>query len=262
MKFVRKDLGEAAEVNSGGGDRGLGKEVITLIALTTLLLVIVYFAVFAITELVVVRLSPEKEKELFSFAGKLENSSKIPDSLKDKFELCQQVLDKLKAHEDVPDIDYQLVFLDDLSPNAFAIPGGEIAVTRGLLNSIDEEISIAFVLAHELGHFVQRDHLRGLGQKLGFGVCVQILFGGEVDIFTRGTTNLMMAKYSRDQETGADDFGLRCVLATYGETEGAEALFQVLEKENKLPRWAYMFSTHPDNQTRIQRILESKAEKQ
>ncbi|MDA7921561.1 M48 family metallopeptidase [Verrucomicrobiales bacterium] len=261
MKFVQKNLGEAAEVSSGGGDRGIAKEVVALIALSIVALTVIYFAVFAVTELVVKRLSPEQEHELFSVSGSFENSGEVPDSLKAKFELCEEVLDKLKVHEDVPKIEYKLIFFDELAPNAFAIPGGQIAVTRGLLNSLDEEISIAFVLAHELGHFVQRDHLRGLGQNLGFGICLQILFGGEVDLLTQGAANSVTAKYSRGQESGADDFGVQCVLAIYGETKGAEALFEVLEEKNTLPAWAYMFSTHPDNQTRIRRILEAKAGK-
>ena len=236
------------------------KEVVTLAVLVTLALTIVYFAVVALTELLVSRISPEREQEIFSSAGSmLDVSGDVPDALQEKFALCERVLQKLRGYEEVPQIDYRLAYMEELSPNAFAVPGGTIAVTRGLLNALDEEVAMAFVLAHELGHFAQRDHLRGLGRRLGFGVGVRVLLGGDLEAFSRGTTGLVLAKYSRTQESSADDFGIRCVMAVYGETEGAEALFRVLEeREGALPGWAYMFSSHPDNQSRIRRILESK----
>ncbi|MEO0446345.1 MAG: M48 family metallopeptidase, partial [Verrucomicrobiota bacterium] len=181
------------------------------------------------------------------------------EGLSAKFALCEQVLERLTSFDGVPSINYRLIYQGELSPNAYAVPGGTIVVTRGLLNALDEEIAIAFVLAHELGHFAQRDHLRGMGRQLGFGVGVQLLFGGDLQGLSQGTTQLVLAKYSRGQESGADDFGIRCLLAVYGETEGAEALFRVLEKQQgTMPKWAYMFSTHPDHQSRIQRILEER----
>ncbi|MEM1294070.1 MAG: M48 family metallopeptidase [Verrucomicrobiota bacterium] len=261
MKFVQKDLGDAAETSSGGGDKGMLKEVVTLAILVALTLTIIYFLVVGITEVVVSGVSPQREQELFGGANsELVKGSKIPDSQKEKFAKCEAVLEKLRSYEEVPQIEYRLFYMEDLSPNAFAVPGGSIGVTRGLLNALDEEIAIAFVLAHELGHFAQRDHLRGLGRKLGFGIGVQLIFGADLQSFTRGPTELMLAKYSRGQESGADEFGLRCVLAVYGETEGAEALFEILEEKGAMPSWAYMFSSHPDNKSRIRRILEAKTE--
>ena len=55
-------------------------------------------------------------------------------------------------------------------PNAFALPGGEIWVTTGLLEQTESENEIAFVLGHEIGHFRSRDHLRSLGRGLLFGL--------------------------------------------------------------------------------------------
>ncbi len=259
MKFVPRSLGRSAEASSGGGDGGLVKELLTLAVLITITLVILYFVVVAIIEMVVAGVSPQREQEMFRKMGEWVEASEVPPSLADKFARCEQVLEKLRSFEEVPQIDYQLVYMEQLSPNAFAVPGGTIVVTRGLLNALDEEVAIAFVLAHELGHFAQRDHLRGLGRKLGFGVGVRLLFGGNLESFSQGTTGLVLAKHSRKQESSADDFGLRCILTTYGETEGAEALFKVLEEQSgSAPQWAYMFSTHPDNKSRIRKILEAK----
>jgi len=264
MKFVKRDLGEAAEASSGGGDRGLAKEIVTLAILLALLLTAIYYGVVIVTEGVVSGITPEREVELFGkdFAKATVSPKEVPEELQDKFAMCEDVLAKLSAHDSVPQIDYELIYLDQEQPNAFAFPGGTIGVSKGLLEALDEEIAVAFVLAHELGHFANRDHLRGMGRKLGFGLGVKLLFQGDIGSFSHGTTNLVLAKYSRGQESNADVFGIQCVLDTYGDTTGAEKLFEVLEEKGALPRWAYMFSTHPDNKSRIRRILESKKEEE
>lgn len=255
VKFVQREMGDAAEVSSGGGDRGLLREVISLLILSAVTVVILYFLVIGITELVVRNISPQKEQELFKSIAEAQfkTDAAVPEQFKEKFELCQAVLDKLVEYEEVPDIEYKLIYLQEIKPNAFAIPGGSIGVTRGLLNSLDEEIAIAFVLAHELGHFYNRDHLRGVGRNLGFSIGIRAIFGGSLDT----SAQLILAKHSRNQESKADDFGIRCVLDRYGNAEGAEALFRVLEEKHAMPDWAYMFSTHPDNKGRIRKILEA-----
>jgi len=257
--MVIKDMRDAAEVSSGGGDRGLIKEVLTLGGLTAVSIIVIYCAVILITELVVAGISPQREQELFEGAASgMVESRPVPKALREKFALCEEILEKLREHETVAQIDYRLVYLEDLEPNALAIPGGTIGITRGLSNALDEEIGFAFVIAHELGHFANRDHLRGLGRQLGFSTGARLLFGAELDTLSRGTVEVIGASYSRKHEAAADDFAIRSVLETYGETEGAEALFTVLGDAGAGPSWAYMFSTHPDNQSRIRRILEER----
>ena len=138
-------------------------------------------------------------------------------------------------------------------PNAFAFPGGGIGVTKGLLEALEREVEFAFVIGHELGHFHNRDHLRGLGRALGTSVCLSIIFGGTVggDVMTSNTMFIINRKYSRDQEKAADRFGMKLVYDVYGKTEGVEKLFELLEKKDKLPAWAYMLATHPKPGDRI-----------
>ena len=76
--------------------------------------------------------------------------------------------------------------------------------------------------------------------------------------FANTFTHILDRSYSRDQEEGADRFGLGLVFRTIGETEGCDQLFKVLQDTDKIPDWAYMLSTHPAPEQRIELLrLES-----
>ena len=141
-------------------------------------------------------------------------------------------------------------------PNAFAFPGGTIGLTTGLLDTLEGTAALTFVLGHELGHFHQRDHLRGLGRAVGGGIAMAMLFGGEMGNrqFANTFTHILSRSYSRDQEEGADLFGLGLAFRTYGETEGCDQLFRVLQESDETPEWAYMLSTHPAPAQRIEQL--------
>lgn len=67
-------------------------------------------------------------------------------------------------------------------------------------------------------------------------------------------TGLLDLNYSREEELAADRFALQSLDVVYGDREGAERLFEILEADSGLPKWAYMFLTHPANAERIREI--------
>jgi predicted Zn-dependent protease len=146
----------------------------------------------------------------------------------------------------------KLIVLDHAETNAFALPGGTIAVTTGLLRCLDTEAGMAFVLAHELGHFHGRDHLRGLGRRVSFQVMNALLFsgGGEVQMGASQLGDLALLAHSRDRETIADRYALDLIFRTRGSAAGTTQLFEQLGNAG-LPAWAYMFNTHPATTDRI-----------
>jgi Zn-dependent protease with chaperone function len=97
-----------------------------------------------------------------------------------------------------------------------ALPGGGVVVTSGLLDILETEEELMFVLGHELGHFVHRDHLRGMGRA----IVVQLLLG-MMSLTTGVDASLgleiafgaMTSAHSREQEVHADAVGAE-VLAT------------------------------------------------
>ncbi|MEO0511053.1 MAG: M48 family metallopeptidase [Verrucomicrobiota bacterium] len=257
MKFVPKELNQAAENSSGGGPRGMRREALVLTLLMCLTVTLLYLTIGWVTDFAVSRITPEQEQKLFAGVNFGNDSDEAPEEYLEKWQLSQQILDKLVEFPEVPEIDFQLSIYEDAMLNAFALPGGGIALTQGLLDQLDEEIAIAFIIAHELGHFAGRDHLQGMGRQIGFGIAIQLLTGGSPDGLTNSAMQLVNLGYSREQESAADAFAIRCIDYVYGRRDGAERLFKLLQEESTLPSWAYMFQTHPDNEKRIQAIVEA-----
>ena len=141
--------------------------------------------------------------------------------------------------------------------NALALPGRHILVYQGLLDEVQTEIGLAFVLAHELAHFKHRDHLRGLGRRIVLGT-VSVLLTGSNSSLTQAlmpASTIGESTYSQSRETEADRAALRTLDCYYGNVEGAEELFEYLEKQagTGLPLGHYL-SSHPDPAARIQLI--------
>lgn len=258
MKFVPRDPGEAAENSSGGGSRGGWSELRKLVIFAAAAIVLLWAGFQALGWIAVRVITPEQEAAML---GKLLPGLEIwePDSEAGQAQLAkaQRILDQLTTHPEVPRLDYRLVVVDEDDPNAFAFPGGTIGVTRGLLEEIDNdsEIPLAFVLGHELGHFKNRDHLRGIIRQAGAGITLSVLFGGGgAASLTSKAGELMELGYSRAQEHAADDFGILLLRETYPDTAGAERFFEMVLEGDDPPAWAYMFFTHPDPRKRIKRL--------
>ena len=248
MKYVPKDMGKAADV-SVSTDNAF-RELAKLASMAIVIVAMVYFLMGFLADIAVSRISIQTEKKIFGgfhAADGKEIASKQLDGLR-------PIFDKLKARPETPPLDYYLFLINNPEPNAVAVPGGGIGVTKGLLKTLNEdEVAVAFVIGHEFGHFKNRDHLRGMGRALGLQIVMALIFrstdmGG---LLAGGTADMLQRKYSRGQEAKADRFGLMLVYKTYGHARGATRLFEILEKQKHQPSWAYMFATHPDTDKRI-----------
>ena len=251
MKIVNRSLGDAA--NASAARKTAFRELSWLAAAACLLGGAIFFGVGIVVDATVSRISPEAEASLFA---SLRPPNLVRKRDAPRLRQARTILKSLASAPQVPELPYRLVLLDIEAPNAFAFPGGTIGVTKGLLDALNQEIALAFVLGHELGHFHSRDHLRGIGRAIGFGVAGAVLFGGQMGSDSAaGIFNLVMHRtYSRAQEEKADRFGAECVFHTYGRTDGVDRLFRILEDKAECPRWAYMFATHPSPQSRIREL--------
>lgn len=124
---------------------------------------------------------------------------------------------------------FRVMVSDDETPNALAFPGGLIVVTRGLLDGVETENELAFVLAHELGHFRNRDHLRGLGRSAAIALVIGTITSGGSGGFGFGVADLALKAFGREQESGADRFGLELLHAEYGHVADASRFFERIE---------------------------------
>ena len=221
-----------------------------ILGLTAIFAVIALVLVFLV-DLVLLFLSTEKEAQLFSnwSPGDL-----IPVAADDERANASRELIERLGHlwPDSP-YEFRLEVSQADVPNAMAFPGGLIIVTTGLLDQVETENELAFVLGHELGHFHNRDHIRALGRAVVLGSFFQSLSSskGETN-FGLSITDLAVRGFSRKQETSADDFGLELVYAKYGHVNESWRFFDRMKNtENSVSGLATYLSTHPAASDRI-----------
>ncbi len=256
MKIVNRQPVETADASSNRGQTW--NEFHRLALYAALLVVAVFFSIGWIVDLIVPFIPPEREAALFA---SWQPGGKVDSEDESRLQPVQTILDQFVLDPDVPRLPYRLILIENPDPNAFAFPGGTIGVTSGLLDSIDNPAALGFVLGHELGHFKHRDHLRGLGRAIGGGIVFAILFGGDMgnSQFSDTFTYVLGRSYSRSQEEAADRFGIDLLYRTDGETEGCDQLFRILKEGGKIPDWAFMLSTHPSPENRIEKLRQETA---
>ncbi|MDH4272678.1 MAG: M48 family metallopeptidase, partial [Candidatus Aminicenantes bacterium] len=174
----------------------------------------------------------------------------------------QSVGRSLAPHTHRPHLDYQFAVLDTPVVNAFAVPGGYIYVTRGILALMGSEAELAVVLGHELGHVNARHSVQRMSEMmlvqvgLAVGSALSDTFA-EISGLAGVGVQLLFLKYSRDDERQADTLGIE--YAREGAYNPGEmvAFFSSLEKlgdvsgGHALPGF---LSTHPLTSERIDRV--------
>lgn len=251
MKYVPKEAREGINVSD---THPLVEAGTLFVGLTAIFLVIALALIFLI-ELALYFVPVEKEAEFFK--------NWLPDDLvtvaphDERLVSTQLLVDRLAAHW--PDAPYEFrVEIDDSSmANAMALPGGLIIVTQGLLDQVESENELAFVLGHELGHFKNRDHLRALGRGIVLSLFFAVSTGSDPSGIGIKVTDLALRGFNREQEAQADEFGLALVYTNYGHVDEAWRLFERWDEgDESLLNIASYLSTHPESGDRIQELEE------
>ena len=159
---------------------------------------------------------------------------------------------------------FRFAIVDQFEPNAFATPGGYIYVSRGLLATLNDEMDLAGVLAHEIGHVALRHHARQAGRSMGAGLLT--LPGRAVGVFSEGLGNMInapieaagevfLASYSRSQESDADQFGLQLAAKAgydpHGLPHALDSIERTVVQLSGEHHKASFFDSHPTTPTRL-----------
>ncbi|MCS7253561.1 MAG: M48 family metallopeptidase [Armatimonadota bacterium] len=158
---------------------------------------------------------------------------------------------------DRKDMPYEFKILNIDEPNALALPGGFIYLTRGLLETVTSDDELAFVIAHEVGHVVGRHARKAISQDAIISVLASILLGGASQIIRTAADVLYTMQrlgYSRNQEREADNLALKYMKAAGYNPLGAISMLSKFA-ERKLRGLERYFSTHPGADERMERLL-------
>ena len=188
----------------------------------------------------------------------------------------QGVGEKLAAHSHRSELVYRFTVLDSDQVNAFALPGGYIYITRGLLAYLNSEAEMAAVLGHEIGHVTARHSVRqisaaraaNIGYTLGSIFIPEMRVGGAQDLFNL-LGSALLSGYGRDHELEADRLGAEYLVRTGFDSQAMTKVIGVLkdqegfekqlaEEQGRKPRVYHgVFASHPDNDTRLQEVVAS-----
>ncbi|MCW8944435.1 MAG: M48 family metalloprotease [Sedimenticola sp.] len=163
---------------------------------------------------------------------------------------------------------YEFVVLNDSTPNAWALPGGKIAVNRGLLMELDNEAELAAVLGHEIVHAAARHGAQGIergivlkGVLIAAGVAARDSDYSQLAVGAAALgANLLNQGYSRDAELEADLYGMTyMVRAGYDPMAavGLQETFVRLSKDRKQNWLSGLFASHPPSNERVEKNRET-----
>ncbi|MFG6446827.1 M48 family metalloprotease [Roseateles sp. BYS180W] len=187
---------------------------------------------------------------------------------------------KLAAQSHRPELDWHFTVLDSAEVNAFALPGGYVYVTRGILAHLNSEAELAGVLGHEIGHVTARHGAQRATrqQDAGLGVLAATVLGAVLEARGVGGATEMLgqtaqgvaaghvANYSREQELQADALGAEYLAKSRYDAVHMVDVIQVLKDQERYaadqaraqgqtpppaPGW---LSSHPSNDERLARI--------
>lgn len=187
------------------------------------------------------------------------------------YNLVNSVDKKLVSRLKENPFEFKFFLVDSPEPNAFALPGGYIYVTRGILPIVQTEDELAGIMAHEIIHVMQRHSVKQMkkGALTGLltipGNVLNSVTGTQIGNLLNApinfTTGAFIAKYSRSHERESDKFGIQLAASAGYKTDALADALERLAKEIELltgeaEQHSY-FSDHPFTPSRITTIKSS-----
>ncbi len=204
----------------------------------------------------------EHQRILAAYGGAY-NDQKLEDYI-------SQTVDRLVAASERPDVKYRVTILNSPAINAFALPSGQLYVTRGLLALANDSAELASVLSHEMAHVtashaaIREDQARRVA--LVEGVVNQVLSDPETGALALAKSKIALASFSRSQEFEADGIGVEVSAKAGFDPYGAERFLTSMGRNAELrpisasgtdSRPLDFLSSHPSTPDRVKNAVAS-----
>lgn len=180
----------------------------------------------------------------------------------DALEILQPVLNDMAEKGDVG-FPIEFRFVQSRGPNAFALPGGQVMATSGLLDAIgDDQEAFLAVMAHELGHVRARDGMQAVYRNAGLGITLDIITGGsgaaQQLVLLGGQLNQL--RHTRIQEAAADETAVEIMTAMDLDPSALSRAFEAIsasspdeaQSKNDKKKYPSWLRSHPDTDKRIE----------
>jgi predicted Zn-dependent protease len=169
---------------------------------------------------------------------------------------------RLSQSSERPALPWHFTVVDSPVVNAFALPGGYIYMTRGILPYLRDEAELAGVLGHEIGHVTARHSAQQYSRATGAGLGLLLgsIFVPAVRPFSQlaeSGLGLLFLKYGRDDELQADELGVRYTARNGWDPAGVADMLRTLDRieetaDNRgIPSW---LATHPAPEDRVVKV--------
>jgi len=170
---------------------------------------------------------------------------------------------RIATVSDRHDVPWTFKIVNTNEVNAFALPGGFIYVTKGLLLKMDNEAQLANVLGHEATHVCARHSVKALQNQLGMTILLEAIGAASgtnadtVKALGSVVANLVLLKYSRDYEYEADKYGVQYAAKANYNPQGMVQVFEIFKTLGSSSASAgEIFMSHPDTEKRIVQVQE------
>lgn len=250
------------EHNDNVSHRKPVREFLLILSGLTALALALFWALGLVIDLAVDHLNPETEARIHrALAVDLREEKPHAPALQAQL---QRMADALRDCAGLP-YPVTLQVLKSEQANAAVLPGGQIVVFSGLLDHVQSGNGLSFVLAHELSHLKNRDHLRSLGRSLVLIAISATLTGAHSDLtqILVPANQFGMARHSQQREMEADNAALDILHCHYGHVAGASEFFEALRAQDEEPALGinHYFASHPELQARIDNLRQRAAER-
>jgi Zn-dependent protease with chaperone function len=166
----------------------------------------------------------------------------------------------LKVDTDYP---IHITVVKENQMNAFALPGGEIVVYTGILDSMKNYNELIGLLGHEIGHVQKRHSLQMIIKNLSNYILISLVFqdySGTLAVVAENAATIEEMSYSRNAESESDEFGYATIMLNGGDPNYMTLMFERMLKEEKLSGAIPAFlSTHPKLEERVAEIKKKAA---